>query len=112
MPGSGGLPITLRVEPGAIAAVRAAVEASIDELDPFLVRLGMEGYIPQAWLGDQISVSLHTYYNTYVMEAPEGPYAVLKAYQAELVRIRDNLQLLEDQYRRTEGDNAALWGRA
>lgn len=29
-----------------------------------------------------------------------------------LLRIRDSLQLLEDHYRRTEGDNAALWGKA
>ena len=42
---------------------------------------------------------------------PTGPYAALVAYEAELIKIRDNLQLLEDHYRRTEGDNAALWGR-
>jgi hypothetical protein len=29
-----------------------------------------------------------------------------------LLKVRDNLQLLEDHYRRTEGENAALWGRA
>jgi hypothetical protein len=110
MPGN-YVPITLRVEPGAIAAVRAAVQDGLAELTPRLFRLGTDGYIPEAWLGDPISASLQSHYNTTVMDSPDGPYAALRAYEAELIKIRDNLQLLEDNYRRTEGDNAALWGR-
>ncbi len=45
------------------------------------------------------------------MSATDGPYAALVAYEAELLRVRDTLQLMEDEYRRTEGDNAELWGR-
>ena len=40
-----------------------------------------------------------------VFERPE------RAYEVELTKVRDNLQVLEDHYRRTEGDNVALWGR-
>jgi hypothetical protein len=100
------------VDPSSIVALRASVEVGIDELNTQLLRLGMDGYIPEAWLGDPVSASLLSHYNTTVMDSPDGPYAALKAYEAELIKIRDNLQLLEDHYRRTEGDNAALWGRA
>jgi hypothetical protein len=103
--------VVLRLEPSALAAVRAAFDDALAELRPHLVRLGRDGYLPEAWLGDPISATVQSHYNTYVMDAPEGPYAALVAYEAELVKIRENLQLLEDHYRRTEGDNAALWGR-
>jgi hypothetical protein len=111
MPGSHP-PVTLRLEPHAIPLVRAAFEDALAELRPQLHRLRRDGYVPEAWLGDPVSAAVQSHYNTQVMDAPEGPYAALVAYEAELIKIRDNLQLLEDHYRRTEGDNAALWGRA
>ncbi len=51
------------------------------------------------------------FYNRYVMDSSTGPYAALVAYEAELLNVRDTLKLMEDEYRRTEGDNAQLWGR-
>jgi hypothetical protein len=111
MPGN-YLPVTLHVEPSAIVAIRAAVKEGLAELTPRLVRLGADGYVPEAWLGDPISENLRMHYNTYVMDAPEGPYAALKAYEAELMRIHDSLKAMEDHYSRTEGDNTALWGKA
>jgi hypothetical protein len=45
------------------------------------------------------------------MDSTDGPYAALVAYEAELLRVRDTLQQMEDEYRRAEGDNAELWGR-
>jgi hypothetical protein len=92
--------------------VRAAFDEALADLRPRLHRLRRDGYLPEAWLGDPISAKLLSHYNTTVMDSPDGPYAALKAYEAELIKIRDNLQLLEDHYRRTEGDNAALWRRA
>ena len=62
-------------------------------------------------MGDPISEVVHVFYNTTVMEAKDGPLAALFAYQAELIRVRDSLKAMEDHYRRTEGDNIALWGR-
>ena len=45
------------------------------------------------------------------MDAPDSSYQSLQQYRAELTHIHDTLQQMEDHYRRTEGDNAALWGR-
>jgi hypothetical protein len=105
-------PAALRIEPSAIPAVRAAFDESLAELRSQLVRLGQEGYISEPWLGDPVSAEAVAAYNGRVMDAPNGPYAAMVAYEAELLRIRDSLQAMEDHYRRTEGENAALWGRA
>jgi hypothetical protein len=104
-------PTALRIEPSAIPAIRAAVEESLIELAPHLRRLGQDAYIPEPWLGDPVSAEVASSYNARVMDAGDGPYAAMVALEAELLRIRDSLQLLEDHYRRTEGENAALWGR-
>jgi uncharacterized protein YukE len=45
------------------------------------------------------------------MDGPGSSYQSLEQYRAELARIHDTLQQMEDHYRRTEGDNAATWGR-
>src|SRR3954471_11309339 len=98
-------PVTLRLEPHRIPAMRAAFEDALTELAYQLVRLRRAGFIPEPWLGDPISAKVVDYYHAHVMEAPEGPYAALRAYEAELLKVRDNLQVLEDHYRRTEGEN-------
>src|ERR1700754_3951685 len=110
MPGSLP-PVTLRLEPHAIPAVRAAFEEVLAELGYQLVRLRRAGFIPEPWLGDPVSAKVVDYYHQRVMEAADGPFAALRAYEVELLKVRDNLQILEDHYRRTEGENAALWGR-
>ena len=70
-----------------------------------------EGYLKEPWLGDEISAEVAAFYNRYVMDSSTGPYAALVAYEAELLHVRDTLKRMEDEYRRTEGDNAQLWGR-
>jgi hypothetical protein len=62
-------------------------------------------------MGDRISEDARVFYNRTVMESQDGSLAALFAYQGELTRIHDTLKAMEDNYRRTEGDNAALWGR-
>lgn len=106
------LPVTLRVEPHAIPAVRAAFDEALGELDRQLRRLRAEGYLGEPWLGDEVSREVRDFYNQHVMDAADGPYAALVAYEKELLHVRDTLQRMEDDYRRTEGDNAELWGRA
>jgi hypothetical protein len=103
-------PVTLRLEPHTIPAVRAAFDDALAELTHQLIRLRRAGVIPEPWLGDPVSAKVVDYYHVR-MDAPDGPYAALVAYEAELLKVRDNLQVLEDHYRGTEGDNAALWGR-
>ena len=71
-----------------------------------------EGYLREPWLGDEISRQVFDFYNQHIMNSTTGPYAALVAYEAELLRVRDTLKQMEDEYRRTEGDNAELWGRA
>jgi hypothetical protein len=52
-------------------------------------------------------------YDAHVMsETPGTTYTHLTAYRDELVRVHETLTQMEDEYRRAEGDNAALWGRA
>lgn len=105
-------PVSLRLQPQQLPALRAAFTEALDNLQNAIARLGIEGHIPEPWLGDEISAETAAYYNDRVM-GPEGtPYAALVAYQEELARIRDTLQSMEDHYRRTEGDNVAMWGRA
>jgi hypothetical protein len=104
-------PVTLRLTPHAIPAMRAAFEKALADLAHQLMFLRRDGVIPEPWLGDPVSASVVNYYNERVMFASDGPYAALRAYEAELLKVRDNLQVMEDHYRRTEGDNAALWGR-
>ena len=76
-----------------------------------LGRIRNDGYLVEPWLGDEISLEVRDFYNRHVMDSTDGPYAALVAYEAELLRVRDTLQQMEDEYRRTEGDNAELWGR-
>ncbi|GAA5134007.1 hypothetical protein [Pseudonocardia adelaidensis] len=101
----------LRIEPSAIPVVRLAFDDSLAELRSHLVRLRQEGYIAEPWLGDPVSADTAREYNSRVMDAADGSYAAMVALEAELLRIRDSLQVMEDHYRRTEGENAALWGR-
>jgi hypothetical protein len=105
-------PATLRLEPHTIPAVRMAFEDALAELTPQLLRLRRDGIIPAPWLGDPVSATVVNHYQAHVMDAPDGPLAAMRAYEIELMKIRDNLMLMEEHYRRTEGENAAVWGRA
>jgi hypothetical protein len=105
------LPVALRVEPRSIPALRAAFNEAANKLGSHLSRLQHEGYLREPWLGDEISMEVRNFYNRQVMESTDGPYAALLAYQRELTHIRDALKCMEEEYRRTEGDNAELWGR-
>jgi hypothetical protein len=104
-------PVTLRLAPHSIPAVRTAFDQALRSLGELLSRLRREGYLSEPWLGDEISAEVRDFYNRHIMDSTDGPYAALVAYEAELLNVRDSLQRMEDEYRRTEGDNAQLWGR-
>ena len=72
--------------------------------------LNQRGYLPAPWMGDEVSGNVASHYVSTAMDGPLSSYQALLVYRDELVRIHDNLQQMEDHYRRTEGDNAALWG--
>jgi hypothetical protein len=104
--------VTLRIEPHAIPALRRAFEESAAEVGQHVGRLRREGYIYEPWLGDDISKKTQKYYNDQVMDSEEGALAAMIAYEAELRSAAEQLKQMEEHYRRTEGENAALWGRA
>jgi hypothetical protein len=103
---------TFRVADAQIPALRAAVEESLTELGFLLTRLERDGVIEQ-WLGDPVSERVVIQYNERVMGAgvgaaapgsPGSAYGALKSYEAELVRIKDSLELMERGYAGAEGD--------
>ena len=101
-------PELLRVEPEAIPAVRAAFDEALAELGTQLLRLRQQAIIPEPWLGDRISTDTQVFYQQRVVEAADGPLAAIGAYEAELIRIRDSLKAMEDNYSRNEADVAGL----
>ncbi|OLT00082.1 hypothetical protein BJF90_07215 [Pseudonocardia sp. CNS-004] len=90
-----------------IPAVRAAVDESLNELSVQLQRLQVDGVI-EPWLGDPVSEDVVRQYNARVMGAaggsPGSAYGALVAYQAELVKIKESLELMERGYVGAEGD--------
>ena len=100
----------LRLQPHMIPAVRTAFASAVAELNAALLKLRQEGNLVQPWLGDEISADVAAHYTKRAMDDPDSSYQSLQQYRAELTRIHDTLQQMEDDYRRTEGDNAARWG--
>lgn len=101
-------PVTLRLEPQAIPALRRAFENALVEIGPPLDRLRKVGHIPGAWMGDPKSAEVVALYNSRVMDAVDGPYEALVQYEQELTRVRDQLAAMEQEYARTEADNVDL----
>jgi len=92
----------LRLEPQMIPELRVAFDAALSQLGQALVDLGNRGYLPAAWLGDEISAEVADHYTRMAMEQPDSSYRALLEYEAELTRVRDTLQRMEDHYLRTE----------
>lgn len=106
-------PTVLRVAPHQIPALRAAFWQAAKSMTDELSALSRQGQIPEPWLGDPVSATIKLMYDAHVMsEASGSTLAHLTAYRDELVRVHETLGEMEAEYRRAEGDNAALWGRA
>jgi hypothetical protein len=102
----------LRVEPHQIPALRAAFATAMRTVGNQLELLRIDGQIPQPWMGDPVSANVARIYHSQVMDAanPNSTIAHLAAYRDELVQVHETLAAMEADYRRTEGDNVALWG--
>ncbi|WP_147254092.1 hypothetical protein [Pseudonocardia hierapolitana] len=94
------------MDSSALPAVKAAFDEAIAEVRLQVQRLGGAAFIPEPWLGDPISSTTRAHYNSVVMESAEGAYSAMVAYADELIRIRDSLQAMQDQYLSSE-DQAA-----
>lgn len=101
----------LRVEPEMIPQLRALFGDCIALLSDKLGDLNSGGRMIDSWMHDPVSVRMRDVYNASVMESPDGGYAALRAYEAELRRVYDELGRMEAEYRRTEDENAALFGK-
>jgi hypothetical protein len=101
----------LHVEPGMIPGLRAAFAAAVDQVDVALLSLSRSGYRPGPWLGDEASSEVAAHYTRRAMEASDSSYQSLQQYRAELSRVHDTLQRMEDQYRSTERDTADRYRR-
>jgi hypothetical protein len=64
------------------------------------------GFLAQPWLGDETSGEVAAHYTRRAMEAPDSSYRSLQQYRAELSRVHDTLQRMEDQYLGADQDAA------
>ena len=101
----------LRLAPHMIPALGAACGSALQQLDDALSGLQRTGYLSGPWLGDEISADVAHHYTRRALDEPTSSYRSLVAYRDELDRVHETLRRMEDDYRRTEGDNAARWGR-
>jgi Zn-dependent alcohol dehydrogenase len=101
----------LRLRPQMIPSMRASVASAVDQLDTALVHLRQNGHLTAQWMGDETSSDVVAHYTRQAMDGPQSAYDSLITYREELTRVHDTLQQMEADYRRREGDNAALWGR-
>ena len=102
----------LRLEPQMIPEVRAAFDSALAQLGQALMDLRSRGYLRMAWLGDEVSIAVAAHYTQRAMELPDSSYRALLAYEAELTRVRDTLQRMEDHYRLTDEAEAARYRQA
>lgn len=100
-------PDTLRLRPDAIPGVRAAIEATLGELSPHLRRMEYEAHMPEPWLGDSESHKVWAVYDQGVMRASDGAFEAVRAYERQLMDIRDRLVEIERSYAGTEDANRA-----
>lgn len=98
-------PATLRLHPDAVPGLRAAIEATLDELSPHLARMEVEAYMPEPWLGDSESHKVWAVYDQGVMRAPDGAFQAVRVYERQLMDIRDRLVEIERGYAGTEDAN-------
>jgi hypothetical protein len=101
----------LHLQPDMIPMLRASFAAALDQLDEALGQLRRSGMLAHPWLGDEASSEVAAHYTRRAMEAPDSSYQSLQQYRAELNRVHDTLQRMEDQYRSTDRDTADRYRR-
>lgn len=105
----------LRLEPHTIPALITAFDRAIKEMTPLMLSITLEGRMPEPWLHDETSVEIFNLYHWFAMgdgsTNGSSAFGRLRAYEAELIKVRDTLQRMDEDYRRTEDERAALFGR-
>ncbi|MDX8030027.1 transcriptional regulator [Lentzea sp. BCCO 10_0856] len=97
----------LKVEPSAIPQARKAFEHALDEFDN-KIKNAIEQLPTKPWAQDPISSETSKAFNE---QTSEKALAAMKFYREQLVGVISQLTMIEAQYRQTEGDNEAMWGK-
>lgn len=101
----------LHVEPSQIVATKQAFQEALDGVNAQLRAIHTAHQQP--WAGDPVSretaqaVNERTFAGTHANAAEQA----LLGYARQLATTVDALQRSEDNYRRVEGDNHAMWGQ-
>ncbi|MDX8049131.1 hypothetical protein SK571_07045 [Lentzea sp. BCCO 10_0798] len=97
----------LKVDPSAIPQARKAFEHALAEFEEKIGRSLLD--LPtQPWAGDPVSSETSKAFND---QTSDKAIAALDSYKKQLIGVIDQLKMIEEQYRMTEGDNAAMWGK-
>jgi hypothetical protein len=97
----------LKVDPSAIPQARKAFEHALAEFEAKIAR-AVDDLPTKPWAGDPISSETSKAFNE---QTSEKALAALTFYKKQLVGVIDQLKMIEEQYRQTEGDNEAMWGK-
>jgi hypothetical protein len=81
-----------------IPALRVSVASAINQLNGALTSLRRGGNLTAPWLGDETSSEVAAHYAGRALNEPNSAYQSLVAYHAELRRVHDTLQRMEDEY--------------
>lgn len=95
----------LRLHPDMVPALRAEFDSAIGQLSTALVELRSRGYLAAAWLGDEMSAAVVDHYTRRTFAEADSSYSALVGYLAQLIRVRNTLQDMENRYR--QADHAA-----
>jgi hypothetical protein len=97
----------LKVDPSAIPEARKAFEHALDEFENKIEKV-VEHLPTRPWAEDPISSETSKAFN---QQTSDKALAALQFYKKQLVGVIDQLKMIEEQYRKVEGDNTAMWGK-
>jgi hypothetical protein len=103
-------PQKLKVDPSAIPETRKLFEKAMTDLEAQL-RNATQDLQARKWAGDPVSSETAQKFNQHTFDGADAAVQALTGYYRQLKAARDALLRSEQQYTRTEGDNAALWGQ-
>jgi hypothetical protein len=96
---------TLRVERGAVPALRKVFDNALAKLD-VQIDLAITGVRVAPWAGDPVSQDAATSFNDHSMDTPSSALNALLAYQQRLKSASDALNEVATEYQIVEHDNA------
>jgi hypothetical protein len=97
----------LKVEPSAIPQARKAFEQALAEFESKITQ-AVNDLPTRPWAADPVSSETSKAFND---QTSDKALAALASYKKQLIGVIDQLKMIEEQYRMTEGDNAAMWGK-